>query len=84
MSMMVEQRTNGNARSNHQARAQVMHLTSSGRGSFREHRTFWLVALALLAIGILFIAFTYSLLGLTAAATVMLVELGLALTAGFR
>jgi hypothetical protein len=89
MSVMAEQQTQSRPRPQSTTPAPLrtqsrMIAASAGRGSFREHRTFWLAALALLMLGVLLIAVTYSLLGLTAAATVMLVELGLALTAGFR
>jgi hypothetical protein len=54
------------------------------RGSIRENRTFWLAALLVLAIGIAAIALTWAAAGVTIAATVMLLQLGVALAAGFR
>lgn len=54
------------------------------RGSIRENRTFWLVALAILTLGITAIVIAWAAAGVTLAATIMLFQLGAALAAGFR
>jgi CHASE3 domain sensor protein len=59
-------------------------IVEQRRGSIRENRAFWLLALVVLAIGVLAIAIAWATAGTTAAATIMLLELGAALAAGFR
>lgn len=59
-------------------------IVEQRRGSIRENRAFWLLALAVLALGITAIAIAWAAAGTTAAATIMLLELGAALAAGFR
>ena len=54
------------------------------RGSIRENRTFWLVALTIVALGITAIIIAWAAAGITLAATIMLFQLGAALAAGFR
>lgn len=54
------------------------------RGSIRENRQFWMVALTVAAIGIAAVAIAWATAGATTAATIMLLELGAALAAGFR
>lgn len=54
------------------------------RPSFRDHGTFWMTVLLLAAAAIMTAGLVFAAFGATAAALVMLAEIGAALAAGIR
>ncbi len=54
------------------------------RPSFRDHGTFWTTLLLVAAAGIMTAGLVFAAFGTTAAALVMLAEIGVALAAGIR